>query len=402
LSLPLWSIIVAAGASRRAPGETPKQYRPLAGRPLLLHALTTFARHGDGERIVLVVPPGDEARAAELVARHLPAPPRVVGGGATRQESVRRGLAAIPDADGLVAVHDAARPFFNGAQLPLWRLRLEAMGEDAALVPALAVPDTVLRLEDERVAETLDRGGLARAQTPQLFRLGLLRRAHEAALQRGETDASDDGSLVLALGKSLAAAPGDPGNFKITTAADFERAAGLLADRTRAAGSRRGSDAIRSGLGYDSHRFDPERPLILGGVEIPSADGGLAGHSDADVAAHALMDALLGAAALGDIGRHFPDDDPAHAGADSMQLLAQVCALVAERGWRPSNVDLTIIAERPRLAPHIDAMRARLAQVLGIDVARVSVKATSNEGMGAIGRGEGIAALALAALERNE
>jgi len=231
-------------------------------------------------------------------------------------------------------------------------------------------------------------------QTPQLFALPLLRRAHREAQARGETDASDDGSLVVALGETLLTVPGDPGNFKITTAGDLARAEAILAARGEEGAT---SATTRTGFGYDSHRFAPERLLILGGVEIPS-DAGLSGHSDADVLTHAIMDALLGAAALGDIGRHFPDDDERWRGARSLDLLARVLALLVEHGLAPAHVDATLIAERPRLAPHFDAIRASLAAALGLPASSVSVKATSNEGMGAIGRGEGMAALAVATL----
>ena len=400
MDLPFWSIIVAAGESRRLAGGRPKQYRRLGGKPLLLHALESFARHADPARLVLVLPAGDESEVLSMIQHKLPALPVLVAGGATRQESVRRGLAAIPDEDGWVAVHDAARPFFDGRLLHAWRRQLESLGEKAALVPVLPLADTVLRMSDEpafaapeapgSAAERLDRHGLTRVQTPQLFRLPLLRRAHEGALARGETDASDDGGLVLALGERLATVPGDPGNLKITTAADWRRAEERLAGEP--------SGFARMGLGYDSHRLDPGRPLILGGVTVPSEVGGLAGHSDADVLVHAVMDALLGAAALGDIGQHFPDTDPRYAGADSLALLGRVMTLLATSGYAPGHVDVTLIAERPKLAPHIPAMREKLATALGLSAEHVSVKAKTNEGMGAVGRGEGMAALAIASL----
>ncbi len=394
MSLPLWSIVVAAGAGRRLGAETPKQYLALAGEPLLVRALRPFAHWADPGRLVLVVPPGDEDEARALVTSALPTPPRIVSGGRTRQESVWLGLQAITDDHGFVAVHDAARPLFDGALLPGWWQRLEGLGERGALVPVLPVADTVLTLDGEEASGLVDRSRLARVQTPQLFALPLLRRAHREAQARGETDASDDGSLVVALGETLLTVPGDPGNFKITTAGDLARAEAILAARGEEGAT---SATTRTGFGYDSHRFAPERLLILGGVEIPS-DAGLSGHSDADVLTHAIMDALLGAAALGDIGRHFPDDDERWRGARSLDLLARVLALLVEHGLAPAHVDATLIAERPRLAPHFDAIRASLAAALGLPASSVSVKATSNEGMGAIGRGEGMAALAVATL----
>jgi len=380
----LWIVVVAGGSGSRLGGETPKQFLPLAGRPLVLYCLERFAALVPPERIVLVHPAGEAARLAALLPPAL-AGIRRVEGGATRQASVAAGLGAIPATEVLVAVHDAARPFPPAASLAGWVERLAAAGSQAGLLPVLAVPDTVLEVGEGRVRGRLDRTRLGRAQTPQLFPLALLRAAHAAALARGETDATDDAGLLLALGKEVIAVPGDPANLKITTAADLEAAERLLA-----------APALRVGQGFDSHRFDPTRPLVLGGVRVPSEVGGLAGHSDADLLTHAIMDALLGAAALGDIGRHFPDTDPAYAGADSLALLARVRELLAAQGLAPWQVDATVIAEAPRLAPHIEAMRERLAGALGLPAARVSVKASTNERMGAIGRGEGMAALAIA------
>lgn len=380
----LWIVVVAGGSGSRLGGETPKQFLPLAGRPLFLHCLERFARIVPAARIVLVHPAGEAARVAALLPAAL-AGVRLAEGGATRQASVAAGLAAISAREGFLAVHDAARPFPPAAALAAWVEHLTAAGSQAGLLPLLAVPDTVLTVSEGRVRGRLDRTQLGRAQTPQLFPLPLLRAAHTAAQARGETDATDDAGLLLALGKEVIAVPGDPANRKITTADDLAAAERLL-----------GAPALRVGQGFDSHRFDPARPLILGGVRVPSSVGGLAGHSDADVLTHAIMDALLGAAALGDIGRHFPDSDPAYAGADSLALLTRVRVLLAAEGLAPWQVDATVIAEQPKLAPHVDAMRARLAEALGLPVARVSVKASTNERMGALGRGEGMAALAIA------
>ncbi len=383
----LWIIIVAGGGGTRLGGETPKQYLPLAGKALLVHCLESFMEQVPAERIVLVIPAGDDDRVAALLPDLPGGSPRLVTGGATRQASVAAGLAAIPVADGFVAIHDAARPFFDVTALNTWLETLKATDGDAGLLPVLPVTDTLLTIEDAKVVGVGERESLARAQTPQLFPLPLIRAAHEAASERGELSAGDDASLLIALGKEVIAVAGDPRNSKVTTAADFRAAERSL------------GDPPRSGIGYDSHRFDPDRPLILGGVTVPSEQGGLAGHSDADVLSHALIDALLGAAALGDIGRHFPDTDPAHAGADSLVLLAKVRDLLAGRGLAAAQVDATIIAERPKLAPYIDAMREKLAAVLGLGDDRISVKATTNEGMGAIGRGEGMAAQVLVVLK---
>lgn len=383
----LWIIVVAGGGGKRLGGKTPKQYLPLAGKALFLHCLAAFADQIPDERIVLVVPEGDFDRVRAILADQPGLNPRLAKGGATRQASVASGLAAIPADEGYVAIHDAARPFFDAAALPAWLDKLKAAGDRAGLLPVLPVADTLLKVEAGRVVGLGDRDSLARAQTPQLFPLPLIRAAHAAAAERGELDYGDDAGLALALGKEVIVVDGDPKNFKVTTPADFRAAEQAF------------GEPPRSGIGYDSHRFDPDRPLILGGVTIPSEPGGLAGHSDADVLSHAVMDALLGAAALGDIGRHFPDTDPAHAGADSLVLMTAVCRLLFDRGLAPAQVDAVIIAEAPKLAPHIDAMREKLAHSLGLNPDRVSVKATTNEGMGAIGRGEGIAVQALAILK---
>ncbi len=383
----LWIIIVAGGGGKRLGGETPKQYLPLAGKALLVHCLESFMEQVPVERVVLVIPAGDDDRVTALLPALPGGSPRLVTGGATRQASVAAGLAAIPAADGFVAIHDAARPFFDATALGSWLDMLAAAGGEAGLLPVLPVTDTLLAFKDGRAVGIGERESLARAQTPQLFPLPLIRAAHRSAAERGELGAGDDASLLIASGKEVIAVAGDPRNSKVTTAADFRAAERSL------------GDPPRSGIGYDSHRFDPDRPLILGGVTVPSEPGGLAGHSDADVLSHALIDALLGAAALGDIGRHFPDTDPAHAGADSLILLAKVGDLLAERGLAAAQVDAIIIAEHPKLAPYIEAMRVKLAAVLGLDQDRVSVKATSNEGMGAIGRGEGMAAQALVVLK---
>jgi len=372
-------------------GAPPKQYRLLAGRPLLVWSLDIFAAYADRTRLVLVVPPGNEEYAAHLVREYTGLTPRVVAGGATRQASVAAGLAAIPDETGLVAVHDAARPLFSGQVLAEWREKLAGWGENHALVPVLPVADTLLETSGDTIRGIAPRDRMVTVQTPQLFHLSLLRRAHAAAAERGETDFTDDTSLVVRAGGTVHGVPGQPLNFKITTMADLAHAA-LLTEGDQAADS-----ALRTGIGYDVHRFDAARPLVLGGVVIPDAEG-LAGHSDADALTHAVMDALLGAAGLEDIGTHFPDTDPAWAGADSLALLAEVLAMLRARGVIPAHVDTTIIAEKPRLAPHIKAIRERLAGALGLPAHRVGVKATTHEGLGALGRGEGLAAMAVATL----
>jgi 2-C-methyl-D-erythritol 4-phosphate cytidylyltransferase/2-C-methyl-D-erythritol 2,4-cyclodiphosphate synthase len=338
------------------------------------------------DALVVVVPPGEEARgAAELAG--LGKPVRAVAGGAARAESVRNGLAAAGAP--VVLVHDAARPFATPALAA--RVALAAARDGAALA-AVPATDTVKRSlapaapgEDGRVAETLDRRALWLAQTPQGFRTELLERAYAAAGARA-AQATDECALVEALGVPVTLVPGEPGNFKLTGPEDLSRARALL------------EAPVATGVGYDCHRFAPGRRLLLGGVEFEG--DGLLGHSDADVCAHAIGDAILGAAGLGDLGRHFPDTDPAWKGASSLALLGEIVRKAAAAGWRVGNADVTVAARRPKVAPRREEMRARLAEALGVSPAQVNVKATTGEEMGFVGRGEGIAAHAVALLLR--
>jgi len=312
-----------------------------------------------------------------------PAADVVVEGADSRSGSVRRGLAALPPDADVVVVHDAARPL---ASVELFATAVAAVrsGADGA-VCAVPIADTVKRVEEATVVETLDRRGLWTVQTPQAFDAALLRRAHQ-----GEPDATDDAALVERAGGRVVVVPGDIRNVKLTRPEDLSAAEALLPTVTY-------PHSMRVGHGFDVHPFssDPARDLVLGGVSL-AGERGLAGHSDADALVHAVAEALLGAAGQGDLGQHFPDTDPEWAGADSMALLAQVVGRVAEAGWRPVNVDCTVVLDAPRLAPHRGLMEDRLGQALG---APVSVKATRAEGLGALGRGEGIACFAVALLE---
>lgn len=363
--MPTWTIVVAAGDSTRF--GRPKPYELLAGRRVLDWSLA--AARGAGDGVVLVVPEAAAGRAE-------PGADAVVVGAASRAGSVRCGLAAVPaDAD-VVIVHDAARPLAGPA---LFRAAVDAVRAGAAgAVCAVPLADTLKRVEGTVVAATVDRAGLWAVQTPQAFRADALRAAHA-----GGGEATDDAGLVEALGERVVVVPGDPANLKLTGPADLVIAEALA-----------GAPPVRVGQGYDVHALsdDPARPLVLGGVTFEGAPG-LAGHSDADVVAHAVADALLGAAGLGDLGLHFPDTDPAWSGADSLVLLAEVVRRLAGAGWRPANADCTVVLERPRLAPHRAVMEARLGAVLD---APVSVKAATPEGLGALGRGEGIACSAVA------
>ncbi len=374
--------IVAAGGSGVRAGVA-KQWLVLGGETVLRRAARTLSACPLVDEIVLVVPPGEEARCEEELSL-MGKPARAVAGGAERADSVRNGLAAAAGCP-LVLVHDAARPFAT----PSLAARVaEVAARDGAALAAIPVTDTVKRAAsqaDLRVAETLDRHTLWLAQTPQGFRTDLLLRAYEAA-GTAAASATDECSLVERLGAPVTLVPGEPGNFKITDRADVERARAAL------------EAPVAMGVGYDTHRFSPGRRLVLGGVEFEG--DGLLGHSDADVCAHAIGDAILGAAGLGDLGRHFPDTDPRWKGVSSLALLREIAAKAAERGWRIGNCDVTLAARRPKIAPRAEEMRSRLAEALGIGPGQVNVKATTGEGMGFVGREEGIAAHAVALLVR--
>lgn len=337
-------------------------------------------------KIVLVAPADFIDRAREIAAAY-PKVHAVVPGGDERPESVLSGLEALRGvAPEIVCVHDGARPLIDEASV----LRsIEVAREHGGAVTAIPAIDTIKQCaEDGRIEDTPPRCDLYHAQTPQTFRYALLLDAYEQA-RAGGMDVTDDASLVEQMGHPVYVSEGHRDNFKITTPEDHARAEWLLGRRGEA-----GRASMRVGTGYDVHALVKGRELILGGVRFDSAVG-LAGHSDADVLLHAICDALLGAAALGDIGKHFPDSDPALKGADSAKLAAQVANILADAGWRPVNVDATVICEQPRLAPQIDAIRRNIANALGIEPDAVSVKATTTEKLGFEGRGEGIAAEAV-------
>ena len=379
----LWAIVLAAGASTRLARtgvSTPKQFLPWKGLPLCCHSLRAFAAIPQIKGLVLALPP---AFAPELPPDPAPGLPLIrVCGGSTRQESVRNALATLPPSCGRVLVHDAARPFVTGACIARVIAALES--GSVAVVPAVPVTDTIRMTGPDHVSTTLDRQTLLAVQTPQGFDLAVLRRAHAAAPPEGS--ATDDASLVERLGLSVTCVQGEPSNMKITTAdhlALLDPVGNVFAPRT--------------GFGYDVHRFGPGRPLVLGGVPIP---GGLTvvAHSDGDVLLHALCDALLGAAGLGDIGRHFPDTDPRFENISSGVLLSETAAMLAAREARISHLDLTVITQTPRIAPHAAAIQGNIAAILGLDSSRVNVKATTEEGLGFTGRKEGIKAVAVATL----
>jgi 2-C-methyl-D-erythritol 4-phosphate cytidylyltransferase/2-C-methyl-D-erythritol 2,4-cyclodiphosphate synthase len=382
------ALIVAAGRGTRAGGGLAKQWRLVAGRPLIAHAFEALRRHPRVAQIVVVVRPEDEDRARAACPGAVLAP-----GGETRTESVRAGLAAASCP--LVLIHDGARPCL-GAEVIDRVLAALALGPAAA--PAVAVTDALWR-GGARVEGLAPREGLWRAQTPQGFRTEAIRSAHAA--HPGPAD--DDVAVARAAGLDVAIVAGDEDNLKVTRGGDFARAARLLAARRggeapmRRAGPGGAGMDVRIGNGFDVHRFGPGDHVMLCGVAVPHGRG-LQGHSDADVGMHAVTDAILGALAEGDIGRHFPPSEPRWKGAASEIFLARAVEIAAARGFAIGNVDCTLVCEAPKIGPHADAMRRCLAGHLGIEVGRVGVKATTSERLGFTGRGEGIAALASAVL----
>ncbi|HET7266398.1 MAG TPA: 2-C-methyl-D-erythritol 4-phosphate cytidylyltransferase [bacterium] len=383
------AVVPAAGRGERFGGGGPKALVPLRGRPLVEYALAALEAASTIETIVVAAPPDAlepvAAAARRAAGRKLAG---VVPGGSDRQASVALALEALPAGPSIVVVHDGARPL---VPVRLIDAVAAAAARDGAAAAAVPVDETMRRGDETWLRATVDRAGLFRMQTPQAFERTLLETAHRDAECAGFRG-TDDAALVERLGRPVRLVPGAPTNLKVTVPDDLALAEALL---------RRDEPAPavpRIGLGFDAHRFVPGRALVLGGVTIPSPRG-LDGHSDADVVVHAVMDALLGAAGRGDIGTLFPPTDPAYRGADSMRLLGRVRELLAEHGWRAGHVDVVVMAEAPRLAPHADAMRRGLAAALGTDPSRISIKATTLEGMGAIGREEGIAAQAVASLE---
>lgn len=374
-------LVVAAGRGTRFGGEVPKQWLDLDGRAVVRHSLDMLAAHPRVNDIRVVIHPDDRPRYDAAAAGLGLAPP--VAGGATRQESVRLGLEtlAMSSAPDLVLVHDGARPF---ADAGIVDRVIAALAHHPGAIPAMPVHDTLKRGEAGLVAATVSRAGLWRVQTPQGFRFADILAAHRQAAGQ---ELTDDAAVAEQAGLAVALVAGSEGNVKITTMDDLERAAEHLA---------RGGE-IRVGMGFDVHRFVPGGFVTLCGVRIPH-DAALEGHSDADAGLHAITDAILGAIAAGDIGRHFPPTDERWRGADSAQFLAHAGRLAAAAGARVMNLDLTIICERPKIAPHAAAMAARVADILGIEPGRVSIKATTTEGMGFTGRREGIAAQAVATL----
>ena len=379
------AVVVAAGRGVRAGGKGPKQYREIGGEPIIRSSLKALAGHPGIAMVQPVIHSDDRALFGAAAAGLGLLEPAM--GGATRQASVRAGLEALgPRRPGLVLVHDAARPFASAALIARGIAAARACG---AAVPVLPIPDTVKTVDRQgSVTGTIDRARLRLVQTPQAFAFAPLLEAHRRAHAAGREDFTDDAALAEWAGIKVATFEGEAGNIKLTTAEDFVRAGAAellaLAD-------------VRTGSGYDVHAFAAGDHVTLGGVRIPHQQG-LSGHSDADVVLHALVDAILGALAEGDIGVHFPPSDPQWRGASSDRFLAFAVERLRARGGRIAHLDVNVICEAPRIGPHRDVMRARIAEIAGIDVARVAVKATTSEKLGFIGRSEGMAAFATATI----
>jgi 2-C-methyl-D-erythritol 4-phosphate cytidylyltransferase / 2-C-methyl-D-erythritol 2,4-cyclodiphosphate synthase len=378
------AIIAAGGTGVRLGGERPKQLVEIGGRAILERSVSLFLDHASIDDVIVALP-------RELVDNPPPylvgtaKPLRIVAGGTRRQDSVANAFRTADPGSDVIVVHDAARPFATAA---LVSRTIAAAAETGAALAAIQARDTVKRADNREtllVDETIARESIYLAQTPQAFRREVLR----DALARAD-EATDEASLAELAGHPVRIVAGEASNIKITAPEDL-----LVAEAIARGG--RPARTGRAGVGYDLHRLVEGRPLILGGVTIPF-ERGLLGHSDADAVCHAIAEAILGAAAAGDIGRHFPDTDPAWKGAASIDLLARVAAIVGGQGLEVGNVDATVIAEKPKLAPHVDAMRANVARALGIGVDRVSIKGKTNEGIGDLGRGEAIAVHAIALL----
>jgi 2-C-methyl-D-erythritol 4-phosphate cytidylyltransferase/2-C-methyl-D-erythritol 2,4-cyclodiphosphate synthase len=377
------AIIAAGGIGRRVGAAVPKQLLKIGDRTLLERSVEAFRTHPAITDVIVALPP---SLMAEPPAGLQGA--RLVEGGVRRQDSVANAFDILPDSTDVILVHDAARPFVAADVITR---TIEGAVAHGAAIAAVPVSDTVKRVETERrlIVETVPRETVFLAQTPQAFRRNVLRDA--VAAGRSGIDATDEAMLAERAGHAVHIVQGDPANIKITSAADVSAASERLNGAAASIG--------RVGIGYDLHRLVEGRPLILGGVTIPSERGAL-GHSDADVICHSVTDAILGAARLGDIGQHFPDTDPKWKGASSVALLQAVVALIREQRLRIENVDVVVVLERPKLGAHRAAIEATLADALGIDVSRVSVKAKTNEGVDAVGKGEAIAAHAVALLCR--
>lgn len=378
------ALIPAAGRGERFGRGSNKVFAPIAGKPILAHTLAVFEACDAIDEIVLVTGQHELEAAGDLVGRFgFKKVSHIVAGGATRQDSVYAGLLKVTS--DIVAIHDAARPMVT---CEIIERSIEEAEKSGACIVAVPVVDTIKSADsDMTVTGTVDRAHLYSVQTPQTFKTSLIREAFGKAIDEG-FNATDDAALVENLGHKVSIVPGSYDNIKITTPSDLELANMKL-----------GSGETRTGMGFDVHALVEGRKLILGGVDIPY-ELGLLGHSDADVVLHAIADALLGAAAMGDIGRHFPDTDPQYKGISSLRLLGAVGDLIREAGWSVVNIDATLAAQKPKIAPYVPQMVSNVADCLGIAPDRVSIKGTTTEKLGFTGRGEGMACWAVVNVSR--
>ncbi len=375
-------IIVAAGQGKRAGIQ--KQWVTIGSKPLIAYSLETFEKHPLVQAIYLGVDKDHLRTGEEALARWAPGKGRrTYPGGERRQDTVWEGLKLLDEECTLVGIHDGARPL---ASPNFIRRVIQKARKKGAAIPVLPLKDTVKEVEKDQVVRTLQRGRLRAAQTPQFFKRGIIIGAYEKALREGQ-EATDDAALVEAMGYPLWWVEGEETNFKVTCPQDLERVRAML------------ESPIKVGFGYDVHPFVKGRRLMLGGIEI-SNEKGLQGHSDADVLCHAVVDALLGAAGMGDIGTHFPDSDPRYKDSSSLEFLRDAARLLQRGDWEIVHIDATLVLEKPRIAPYKKEMEQRIAQALNIPTHRINLKATTTEGLGFTGRGEGIAAYAIATLKK--
>jgi 2-C-methyl-D-erythritol 4-phosphate cytidylyltransferase / 2-C-methyl-D-erythritol 2,4-cyclodiphosphate synthase len=375
------ALIAAGGRGRRFGGDRPKQLLSVGARPILERSVAAFLTHPAVNEVIVSLPQ-ELADQPPAYLQSAAKPLRIVVGGIRRQDSVANAFRAASEGSDVIVIHDAARPF---ASADLIARTIAAAAESGAALAAIQARDTLKQVEREFVTSTLARDTIFLAQTPQAFRRNVLRDALAV-----DADATDEAGLAEQAGHPVRVVEGDATNIKITTQADLPLAEAI---------ARAGQEVrmLRVGMGYDLHRLVDGRPLILGGVTVPF-ERGLEGHSDADAVCHAVTDAVLGAAGCGDIGRHFPDTDPAWAGASSLELLRRSAAMIREAGFDVGNVDVTVIAERPKLFPYVEAMRRNVASALAVSPDRISIKGKTNEGVGELGRGEAIAVHAVALL----
>jgi 2-C-methyl-D-erythritol 4-phosphate cytidylyltransferase/2-C-methyl-D-erythritol 2,4-cyclodiphosphate synthase len=392
------AIIPAAGIGTRMGLSIPKQCYELGGKPILVHTLQRIAQAESIGSIILVVPTDHKDWAEQLVQEYqLAKVTQVIAGGLRRQDSVQAGLAALPDEVELVLVHDGVRPF---VELPVIENCLTEAEKSGAAMVAVPVKDTLKAVSKEQVIkQTVDRSGIWQAQTPQAAKVSLLKEAYAGAAKRPDFIATDEASLLENINVPIKVVEGSEKNIKITRPEDLILAKAILMESQPDQTIMEHGNDIRIGYGYDAHRLVSGRPLVLGGVTVDH-EKGLEGHSDADVLTHALCDAILGAASLGDIGRHFPDTDQKFKDIKSLSILEQVAAMASQEGLVLHSADLTVVAQKPKLAPFFVAMQENLATACGIDPDTINIKATTTEGMGFAGREEGMAAHAVVLLRK--